>query len=270
MTQSNTKKAEKLKQSANDIVDFNEKLRKTKEFFPKLDIIYSAVDVFGEDAYKRVIMAYKDPELTKLLADYFEELVGYKFPGTDILSLYVGIGDTDKIRKQYPEIDTPQERQTVNRKICRRGPNGLHHKILARIDGRDAGYLNSQIIPHGFLRRFSGIDKNASNLIEAYIEGNRQAMLEALPEGMRTHFDHGITGKYNVPDGISADDLHRIGKWLTELNKMPIGKSNQDLPRMTDCRRLGGWLQETFPANEKSSQNIAITSAIKDAKSNKR
>ena len=278
-----TKKMEALKKAADAMAEFDDKLSKTQKVFPMLNLIYSATFLFGDDGYQRVVMAYKDPALTKILADYIQYIVdedpmlfAEPYGGTrvqriitgypnDIIRLYCGIGVTDEMRDTYAKFN--KKSRPTSRNGCRVGPGGLHPHAIAQIYGLEESgpYLGSQAIPRLFRQKFDKYSRSLTDIVEAYIKGDRATMLATIPEPIRNKLGLKNTN-YDLPEGISAEDMNKIGKWFAELPK----KTEINRPSKRACWQVGEWLQETFPANEQSSQNIAITTAIKDAKSNKR
>lgn len=270
-----TKKMEVLKKAADAMAEFDNKLSKTQEVFPMLNLIYSAPFLFGDDGYQRVVMAYKDPALTKILADYIQYIVdedpmffAEPYAATrvrmivanhhnDIIRLYCGIGVTNEMRDTYAKFN---KKSRLTTKIgCRVGPGGLHPHAIAQIYGLEesGSYLAAQAIPRLFKEKFGKYSRSLTDIVEAYIKGDRTAMVAAIPEPIRNKL--GLKSKnYNLPEGISAEDVNKIAQWLTQ----------QEFPQ--EIINAGEWLQKIFPSSKAITISPQTATIVKDTISHKR
>lgn len=185
--------------------EFQEKLRWTKEYFPKVDLIYSVTGWFMSDDYVRVIRAYRDPVMARALADFFDSVTS-TWP--EMLWRYVGVGVTDEMRAEYAAFSGRTNNSVSSRTVCRVGPGGLHPKALAKMYGWvSAQHLAYDHIPHLFrvwildlAARGLGAEK-VNTILDAYIAGNRPALLNAISDAMQGMQHAG---------GTAAADLNKI------------------------------------------------------------
>lgn len=270
-----TKKNGSIKKAADAMAEFNDKLSKTQKVFPMLNLIYSATFLFGDDGYQRVVMAYKDPALTKILADYIQYIVdedpmlfGEPYGGTrvqriitgypnEIIRLYCGIGVTDEMRDTYAKFNKKSRPTLIS--SCRVGPGGLHPNAIAQIYGLEESgtYLGSQAIPRLFRQKFDKYSRSLTDIVEAYIKGDRATMLATIPEPIRNKLGLKNTN-YNLPEGVSAEGMNKIDQWLTQ----------QEFPQ--EIINAGEWLQKIFPNGKTITIRPKTANIVKDTISHKR
>lgn len=281
-------KTEKMKKAAQAFAqqaEFDEKLRKTQAAFPLLNLIYS----INPATYEDVVKAYRDPETTKLLSDYIEYIFDKnsyapdrtsRYTGPtgdvkDILLKFSGIGVTDEMRAQYGQIGQRSAGGPYT------GPGGLSMKTIMAMDG-NTYKLNSQIMRRLFRGLYEG--ENMSKVIDAYIAGDRQAMLDAMPRYIREQITN------NMLDGVSFDEAGRIGRWLEEqANKLGVvehmygasGELAKIRKRLSNGQAVdkdseilmpqilaiaGLWIQNALQKGKGTSPNITMATIINNAK----
>ena len=227
-------KTEKMKKAAKALAqqaEFDEKLRKTQAVFPLLNLIYSATRVFHamDNTYDRVVMAYKDPKLTKILSDYFEYVFYTKINSKDfdthsrslsrehakeMILKYSGIGVTDKMRTDYAKYNRRLVNSIGALSDSRMGPGGLHPNILAAMYGyKDGTHI---VIRRLFREIFGDYVQSLSDIVEAYIQGDIIAMLQAIPKNIRDQYESEYRRMYKIPDTVPTDELNIAGKWLAD------------------------------------------------------
>lgn len=197
--------------------DFADKLNKTKKIFPKVGLIYSASGYFEPETYEQVIMSYNDPKLTELLATFVDYIFDSYQPtekmfkrAKDMILDYIGADVTDETLKKY-EAFQHKPVNSVRNRLCRMAPNGLHpHAIAQKYGYKDHGYIGSWVLPRAFWSMMYEHRDSLQKVVKAYIQGDRQAMLDAMPEKLRKILFQQEYKTSNMP----LDELNKAGEWL--------------------------------------------------------
>ncbi len=198
--------------------DFADKLNKTKKTFPKVGLIYSASGYFKPEIYEQVIMSYNNPKLTKLLAKFVDYIFDSyqpeekKFqPAKNMILDYIGADITDNELSKYKAFQHKPVNSIRSRLICRMAPNGLHpHAIAQKYGYKDGGYIGSDLLPRAFISLLQEHGHALQAVVDAYIRGDQQAMLDAMPEKLRKELFQQEYKTSNMP----LDELNKAGEWL--------------------------------------------------------
>lgn len=200
--------------------DFEDKLNKTKKIFPKVGLIYSASRYFEPEIYEQVIMSYNNPKLTELLAKFVDYIFDSYQPETkrlqpvkDMILDFIGAGITDNELSKYKAFQH-KPRNGHRSKICRMAPNGLHPHAIAQKHGyKDRGYIGTDLLPHAFLWLLYEHGDALRAVVDAYIRGDQQAMLDAMPEKLSKVL---LFQQEYKTSNMPVDELNIAGKWLKD------------------------------------------------------